>query len=79
MKKIVLVVAVLTLMLASGCVNKAMVKSSQAYYDSTKPYLEMVINSKDIDAEEAGSIKLNMEQFKKTLDAFSAQEAWYEF
>lgn len=79
MKKIVLVVAVLTLMLTSGCVNKAMVKSSQAYYDSTKPYLEMVINSKDIDAEEAGSIKLNMEQFKKTLDAFSAQEAWYEF
>lgn len=79
MKKFVLIIAVLVLMLVSGCVNKAMVKSSQAYYDSTKPYLEMVINSKEIDSEEANSIKLNMEQFKKTLDAFEAQDAWYEF
>jgi hypothetical protein len=59
MKKFVLIIAVLVLMLVSGCVNKAMVKSSQAYYDSTKPYLEMVINSKEINSEEKENLARN--------------------
>jgi uncharacterized protein YxeA len=80
MKKIVLFfVILLTMIVMSGCVNKALVRSSQAYYDSTEPYLEMVMKNEDISAEEIDSIKLNMEQFKKTLDEFSAQESWYEF
>lgn len=80
MKKIFLISAtVLTMLVMSGCVNQSLVKSAQAYYDSTEPYLEMVIKNEGVSKEEADSIKLNMEQFKKTLEAFSAQESWYEF
>ena len=80
MKKTILFIAsLLTLVTMSGCVNDALVKSAQAYYDSTKPYMEIAIEDKTISQEEVDSLKLNMEQFKKTLDAYSANKSWYEF
>ena len=80
MKKIILfAAAALTLVTLSGCVNKALVRSAQAYYDSTEPYMKIAIEDRSISQEEVDSLKLNMEQFKKTLDAYSAEKAWYEF
>lgn len=80
MKKIILfAVAVLTMVTMSGCVNDALVKSAQAYYDSTEPYMKIALEDKTISQEEVNSLKLNMEQFKKTLDAYSANKSWYEF
>ena len=80
MKKILLfAVSVLTMVMMSGCVNDALVRSAQAYYDSTEPYMKIALEDKTISQEEVNSLKLNMEQFKKTLDAYSANKSWYEF
>lgn len=80
MKKIFLIAAAaVTMVILSGCVNTALVKSAQAYYDSTEPYMKIALEDKTISQEEVDSIKLNMEQFKKTLDAYSANKSWYEF
>lgn len=79
MKKIIFFAAtVATMVFMSGCVNEALLKSSQAYYDSTKPYIEMAIENKSMSKEEVDSVKLNMNQFKKTLDHYAANKAWYE-
>lgn len=80
MKKITMTIAAIIMAIAlSGCVNKALLKSSQAYYDSTRPYMELIIKSNTLSKEEVDSIKLNMSQFKKTLDSYEAEKAWYEF
>lgn len=78
MKKFLLLTGIV-LVATTGCVNTALLKSSQAYYDSTEPYMKMAMEDKFISKEEVESIKTNMEQFKKTLDSFSAQKAWYDF
>ena len=80
MKKIILFVSSAIVMLSlSGCVNEALLKSAQAYYDSTEPYMKMAIENKSLSKEEVDSVKLNMNQFKKTLDHYAANKAWYEF
>ena len=41
--------------------------------------MKIALEDKTISQEEVNSLKLNMEQFKKTLDAYSANKSWYEF
>lgn len=77
MKKVF--IALFLVLTMTGCVNTALLKSSQAYYDSTKPYIEMAISSKKISKEEKESVKLNMAEFQKMLDHYAAEKAWYEF
>ena len=78
-KTILFAAAALVLVTLSGCVNDALVRSAQAYYDSTEPYIKIALEDKSISQDEVDSLKLNMEQFKQTLDAYSAKSAWYEF
>lgn len=67
--------------LMSGCVNDALLSSATAYQTSTEPYL--IDKAADLDKEglleEAYSLRVNMDQFKKTLDKYNTNKAWYEF
>lgn len=80
MKKAVLFIAAAMLIATlSGCVNKAFLASSTAYQSSTKPYLEMVLESDKISAGEKESLKLNIDEYEKTLKKFNEDTPWYEF
>lgn len=79
MKKIIVLISIVFVVVLSGCVNSSFLKSAQAYYDSTLPYMNVALEDKTISQAEVDSLRMNMEQFKKTLDHYSANKAWYEF
>lgn len=79
MRKMVAITALVLVLGLSGCVNSAFLASSTAYQESTEPYLKMVLGSKLIQDGEKDSLKMNMEQYKKTIDKFNSQKKWYEF
>jgi len=80
MKKAVLfITAAMLIATLSGCVNKAFLASSTAYQSSTKPYLEMILESDKISAGEKESLKLNIEEYEKTLQKYNEDISWYEF
>lgn len=79
MKKITVIIAVVIATTLSGCLNQALLKSSVAYQESTKPYLKMVLDDKKISKEEKESLRLNISEFEKTLLKFMNKKEWYEF
>lgn len=78
-RNLLVLLAMFVLLFVSGCVNRAFLESSIAYQSSTKPYLEMVLESDKIPQGEKDSLKTNIDEYEKTLNKYNEDIPWYEF
>lgn len=78
MKKMLFVAMFGLLFVLSGCVNQALLDSATAYQESTKPYLEMVLEGSLISDGEKESLRVNMSEFEKTIKQYQENKPWYE-